>query len=202
MNGLREREIVVATGNPGKLREIRAILADLPAVWRGLYEFPEVAMPEEGDDYTANALAKARAAAATGRLAVADDSGLEVDGLGGRPGPRSARYGGPDLDDAARVAHLLREMQGLEGDRRAARFVCVAAWAAPSGETGTARGECRGRILPAPRGAFGFGYDPVFWSSELETGMAELDEARKNRISHRGRAFRALRASLLERLGA
>ncbi len=190
-------ELVVATGNRGKLREIRALYFDLPVVWGALEAFPEVEMPEEGDDYAANALAKARTAArATGRLALADDSGLEVTGLAGRPGPRSARYGGPGLDDAGRVAHLLDAMRGLRGAHRDARFVCVAAWAAPDGSSSSARGECLGRILEAPLSGGGFGYDPVFWSSELGAGMAELGEARKNQVSHRARAFGALRSSL------
>jgi XTP/dITP diphosphohydrolase len=194
-------ELVVATGNRGKLREVQSILADLPVVWRALDAFPDIRLPEEGDDYQANALAKARATArASGRLAVADDSGLEVAWLGGLPGPRSARYGGPSLDDAGRVAHLLAEMRGLEGEQREARFVCVAAWAATDGASDTAFGECRGRILSAPRGRGGFGYDPVFFSTELQAGMAELTEDRKHAISHRGRAFRALRASLVARL--
>ena len=191
------RELVVASGNPGKLREIRTLLADLPVTWRSLSEFPSVEMPEEGFDYRANAVAKAGTAArATGRVAIADDSGLEVSGLAGCPGPRSARYGGPGLDAAGRVAHLLCEMAGLEGPARAARFVCVAACATPEGAIATAWGECPGRILDAPRGEGGFGYDPVFWSNELEACMAELPEARKNQISHRGRAILALRAEL------
>jgi XTP/dITP diphosphohydrolase len=195
-------ELVVATGNPGKLREIQAILADLPVVWRALDAYPCVRLPAEGDDYTANAVAKARAtAAATGRLAVADDSGLEVAALLGGPGPRSARYGGPSLDDAGRVAHLLAELHGAEGALREARFVCVAAWAAPDGDGDTAFGECRGRILGAPRGRGGFGYDPVFFATELAACMAELPDEQKHAISHRGRAFRALRPSLLARLG-
>ena len=190
-------ELVVATGNRGKHREIRALYSDLPVAWCALDAFPEIRMPEEGDEYAANAIAKARTVArATERLAVGDDSGLEVAGLGGRPGPRSARYGGPGLDDAGRVAHLLDEMRGLEGEDRNAQFVCVAAWAAPDGSARSARGECRGRILEAPRGAGGFGYDPVFWSSELQAVMAELDETRKNQVSHRARAFGALRSSL------
>jgi XTP/dITP diphosphohydrolase len=193
--------LLVATGNPGKLREIRAILASLQVRWRSLRDFPEVALPEEGDDYAGNALTKARVAArASGCVAVADDSGLEVAGLGGRPGAHSARYGGPGLDDAGRVRHLLEEMRGLAGADRAARFVCVAAVASPSGDALTARGECPGRILPAPRGRGGFGYDPVFVSSELGRPMAELSEVEKNRISHRGRAFAALRPAIEARL--
>jgi XTP/dITP diphosphohydrolase len=193
--------LVVATGNPGKLREISALLADLPLTLRSLRDFPGVRLPEEGGDYLENAHAKARAAAEqTGLPALADDSGIEVEGLGGAPGPHSARYGGPDLDDAGRVRHLLRALSGLVGDARRARFVCVAALALPDGSTHVARGECEGRVLEAPRGSGGFGYDPVFWSSELHAGMAELPEARKNEISHRARALRGLRRFLEERV--
>lgn len=197
MSAAPRRAIVVATKNPGKLREIRAILADLDEEWLTLRDFPSVALPEEGDDYAENALDKARTAAReTGCVAIADDSGLEVDGLDGRPGPRSARYGGPGLDDGGRVEHLLEEMRALTGDRRSARFVCVAAVATPAGQTALARGECPGRILEAPRGGGGFGYDPVFESADLGAPMSELSEAEKNRISHRGRAFAALRAAI------
>jgi len=193
--------LLVATGNLGKLREIRAILASLTVRWCTLRDFADVTLPEEGDDYAENALAKARVAArATGCVSVADDSGLEVAGLGGGPGPRSARYGGPGLDDAGRVRHLLDEMRTLAGDARRARFVCVAAVASPSGDAVTAHGECPGRILAAPRGSGGFGYDPVFESSELGRPIAELSEDAKNRISHRGRAFAALRPAIEQRL--
>jgi len=194
--GAIRREVVVATSNPGKLREIRAILADVPIALRGLDAFPEIEFPEEGDDYEANAAAKAEVVArATGRAALADDSGLEVDGLDGAPGPRSARFGGPGLDDGKRAAVLLDAMAGCIGERRNARFVCVAALATREGEVVTARGECPGRILEAPRGAGGFGYDPVFEVAP-GTAMAELPPARKNEISHRARALRALRGAL------
>lgn len=196
----RYREVVVATSNPGKLLEIRAILGDLPLSLRALGAFPDVRLPEEGDDYAANAAAKARAVARdTGRPALADDSGLEVEALGGRPGPRSARYGGPGLDDAGRVARLLAELEGREPAERGARFVCVAALATPDGHVETARGECEGCILGEPRGRGGFGYDPIFESREAGAAMAELPPARKNELSHRARALRALRPAL-ERL--
>jgi XTP/dITP diphosphohydrolase len=192
------REVVVATSNPGKLREIREILGELPLALLGLDAIAELRLPEEGDDYAANALAKARAVAASaGRPAVADDSGLEVEGLAGAPGPRSARFGGPGLDDAGRVAHLLGEMRGLEGAARRARFVCVAALATPVGDVVTARGECAGRIRQRPRGQGGFGYDPVFELEGEARTMAELPAAEKNRVSHRARAFLALRDALL-----
>lgn len=189
--------LVVATGNPGKLREIRDLLRGVRAEVVGLGDFPDLRMPEEGDVYEENAVAKARSAAlATGCVAVGDDSGLEVEGLGGRPGPHSARYGGPALDDAGRVAHLLREMEGLEGPKRRARFVCVAALASPEGTSEIAHGRCEGEILLAPEGEGGFGYDPVFFSASEGCSMARVPDARKNEISHRALAFRALRASL------
>jgi XTP/dITP diphosphohydrolase len=191
------RELVVATGNAGKLREIREILVDLDVALRSLGEFPRIALPEEGDDYAANAIAKARAvAAATGRAAIADDSGIEVDALALRPGPHSARYGGPGLDDAGRVSLLLRELAACPADARAARFVCVAALATPEGVVATARGECAGEILGAPRGTGGFGYDPVFRPCGERLAMAELSAARKNQLSHRALAFRALRGAI------
>ena len=191
------KELVVATGNPGKLVEIREILADFPLTLRSLADFPPLDFPEEGHDYEGNAVVKARLAAAhTGLPALADDSGLEVDALGGRPGVRSARYGGPGLDDAGRVARLLEEVGGAASDERGARFVCVAACALPTGVVETARGECAGQILQAPRGSGGFGYDPVFQPSGESVSMAELPPARKNEISHRGRAFRALAEGL------
>jgi XTP/dITP diphosphohydrolase len=191
-------EVVVATSNPGKLREIRAILGELPLAIVGLDAVAEVHFPEEGDDYEANARVKAQAVASrSGRPAVADDSGLEVEGLAGAPGPRSARYGGPTLDDAGRAAHLLEQMQSLAGDARRARFVCVAALATPEGDVVTARGECAGRIRKQPVGQGGFGYDPVFEVEGDTRAMAELSAAEKNRISHRARAFQSLRKSLL-----
>jgi XTP/dITP diphosphohydrolase len=191
------RELVVATANPGKLREIRELLADARVSLRSLADFPGAQLPDEGDDYAANAVAKARAAArATGRPALADDSGLEVDALAGGPGPRSARYGGPGLDDAGRVARLLGELAGVGANARGARFVCVAALATPGGMVETARGECAGEILTEPRGGSGFGYDPVFRARGEAVSMAELAPARKNQISHRALAVLALRTAI------
>ncbi|MDJ0850879.1 MAG: non-canonical purine NTP pyrophosphatase [Myxococcota bacterium] len=196
----REPSLVVATSNAGKLREIRAILGDLPLELVGLAAVPEVRLPEEGGDYAANAEGKARAVAEqAGRAAVGDDSGIEVAGLDGGPGPYSARYGGPGLDDAGRVAHLLTELRGVRHEGRRARFVCVAALATPDGRCVVRRGECAGWIREEPVGAGGFGYDPVFEVDAIEAGgrtMAELGEALKNRLSHRARAFRALEDDL------
>lgn len=188
--------VVLATRNAGKLREVRAILSHLALE---LLPLPEsVALPPEGDAYEANAVDKAVAAArATGCLAIADDSGLEVDALAGAPGPLSARYG---PDDRTRNARLLAALADVPEAARGARFVCVAAWAAPDGRSGTARGVCEGRILHEARGTQGFGYDPIFGVGAGVGGrlrsLAELSAAEKDALSHRGRAFRALATTL------
>jgi XTP/dITP diphosphohydrolase len=146
------RRVVVATRNPSKLREIRAILGDFEFELCDLSGFSDVALPEVGDDYEANAVAMARAAAGRlGELALADDSGLEVEGLGGAPGPRSARFGGPGLDDAGRVRHLLARLAETPGASRRARFVCTVALAWPDGRVETASGACEGTILERAR---------------------------------------------------
>ena len=196
------RALIVASSNPGKLRELRGLLGDLPVALSGLERAPGLVLPEEGDDYAANASAKALAVArATGCLALADDSGLEVDALGGAPGPRSARFGGPGLEDAGRMRALLTALAGATGAARAARFVCLVALATPQGAVVTRRGECRGRILEAPRGSSGFGYDPIFVASGTQVSFAELPEAEKGRLSHRGNAVRALLPELRRALG-
>lgn len=190
--------VVLATRNAGKAREVSLILTALDVRIEPLAA--DVALPEEGDAYEANAVAKALAAArSTGCVALGDDSGLEVDALGGAPGPRSARYGGVGLDDAARTAALLAALEGVPDAERGARFVCVAAVATPRGDVATARGVCEGRLLRAPRGDGGFGYDPIF--AVGESTMAELPAAEKDALSHRGRAFRALLPALRLRIG-
>jgi XTP/dITP diphosphohydrolase len=189
--------LLIATGNRGKLRELEALLGPGYAL-ESLAAHPEVELPAEGSDYAANAAAKARSAArASGLPALADDSGIEVEGLGGAPGPLSARYGGEALDDAGRVQLLLRELAARgPGASRRARFVCCAALALPSGDLQVERGECAGEILAAPRGVRGFGYDPIFSPDGGARSMAELPEAEKNRISHRARAVAALAPAL------
>jgi XTP/dITP diphosphohydrolase len=190
------RRFVLASGNAGKRREIEAILAGDEIL--SLAAYPGIVLPEEGDDYVENACVKARTVAkATGLASLADDSGLEVDALGGRPGVFSARYGGPGLDDHGRVECLLREVANLP-DPLTARFVCIAACGLPDGRTWTARGVCEGRIVRMARGTRGFGYDPIFVPDGFSRTCAELDPAEKDRISHRGLAFRAL-AGLLAR---
>ncbi len=189
--------LLIATGNRGKLREFEALLGSGFAL-EGLAAHPEVKLPPEGADYAANAAAKAcTAALASGLPALADDSGIELDALGGAPGPLSARFGGDALDDVGRVQHLLAELRACgAGASRAARFVCFAALALPSGEVRVERGECPGSILAAPRGTHGFGYDPIFSPDGGARSLAELAEAEKNRSSHRARALAALAPAL------
>ncbi len=182
--------LVVASGNDGKVREIARILAGFEVV--SLDGFPEIGFPEEGGDYYENARTKAVVGARkTGLVCVADDSGLEVDALDGAPGPFSARFGGVGLDDRGRVEALLSALGGHEGPWTA-RFFCVAACARPDGRVEVAAGWCPGRILQAPEGTGGFGYDPIFRPDGFDRAMAMLTREEKDAISHRGRAFRQL----------
>lgn len=201
--------LVVATGNRGKLEELRALLAGLPLEVRSVAEVlkePPVVV-EDGETFAENATKKARTVAhATMMLTLADDSGLEVDALGGRPGVRSARFAHERATDAENNAALLAALDAL-GDPPAqpgfgARFRCVLALVDPytnGGEPRMVEGTCDGTITRAPRGSGGFGYDPLFVVEGTEKTMAELREDEKNRISHRARAFAALRP-LLERV--
>lgn len=199
--------VVLASHNAGKLRELQRILA---AAVPGLAEEAVVSsagidLPDVVEDqvtFEGNALLKARAAAAaTGLPAVADDSGLAVDVLGGAPGILSARWSGRHGDDAANNALLLAQLADIPERHRGARFVCAAAWAAPDGQEIVERGEMPGRLLTAPRGEGGFGYDPLFLPDGQSRTSAELDPAEKDAISHRGRAFRALAARVAPLLG-
>lgn len=189
---------VLATENPGKVREFASALADggvrlAAAADLGIDAFP----PETGATYEENALGKAGyAAARLGRVALADDSGLEVDALGGAPGVRSARFGGPGLTDGERIAHLLDRLKHVPLPQRTARFVSVVVVAAPDGAVAVFEGRTEGVILLGPRGDDGFGYDPVFRSTELGVTFGEATLAEKQRVSHRGRALARLRAWL------
>jgi len=196
------RRLVLATRNEGKIREIKEILKDLQFDLVDLRAYPEAPeIPETGADFAANAREKALAIAAhTGEWTLADDSGLEVEALGGAPGVFSARYAGVHGDDRANIAKLLAEMAGVPEGRRRARFVCLAALAAPDGSCFLAEGECRGVIARSPRGEKGFGYDPIFLLPEHGLTMAELPEELKNEISHRARALAKLRPVLAARL--
>jgi XTP/dITP diphosphohydrolase len=196
----------MASRNPGKLRELREILRDLGLKLLSLNDFPELAeIPETGATFAENAAAKALAVArATGLPALADDSGLEVAALSGRPGVYSARYAGDRTAPAApsdedNWRKLLEELNGVPREKRAARFVCEIALALPDGRLYRARGECAGYISPAPKGNMGFGYDPVFWVPAFQRTMAELAPEVKNRISHRARALEALKELIRSR---
>jgi len=192
--------IALATKNEHKLVEITRICSDWPVEWvtvrdRDPGTFPDV--DETGDTYLDNASLKARAVAdALGIPALADDSGIEVDALGGRPGPRSARFAGPDATDERNLAELIRSIRGIPAAGLTARYRCVAASVAPGGELVSAEGLCEGTLTTRPRGSGGFGYDPIFVPVGWDQTMAELEPDEKDRISHRGRAFRALRALL------
>ena len=193
--GARPRLLLVTT-NPGKRAEIAAILGDLGIEFATPAE-PLDLGPETGATFAENAVLKARAAAsASGTFALADDSGLVVDALGGRPGVLSARFAGPDATDAENNAKLLALMAGVAPAARSARFACAVACAAPGGDVVLGAGECRGRIAAAPRGTCGFGYDPLFEVEGLGLTMAELERAQKNALSHRARALRDLKPKL------
>ena len=193
------RRLVIATGNVGKLREFQALLHDLPFLAVSQTSLGVPAAEETGSTFLANALLKARhAAEATGEAAIADDSGLEVDALGGAPGVYSARYAGPGADDAANNAKLLRALQDIPAPLRRARYRCVLVYADGPDDPAPLRaeGSWEGLIVDVPRGTGGFGYDAHFWLPELGMSAAELDPAEKNRLSHRGQALRRLRAQL------
>lgn len=186
--------LVIATGNPGKLAELERILAGMPVELVAMTSLGLEAAEETGDTFAANALIKARAVArTTGSPAIADDSGLEVDALGGAPGVWSARYAGRDHDDAANNAKLVRELAGVPDTERSARFVCVAALVTPDGREWTTRGVMEGHIVDTPRGSGGFGYDPHFVLTGGTRTTAELTAADKDARSHRGAAFRQMR---------
>jgi XTP/dITP diphosphohydrolase len=184
------QKLLVATHNRGKIVEYRALLHDLPLAVTWLNEQGVTEDVEEtGATFSENACLKAEAyARLTGLWTWADDSGLEVDALGGRPGVYSARYGGPGLTDVDRYRRLLDDLAGTAPEERTARFRCVVALAMPSGPIYTAEAAIEGLIADAPRGDHGFGYDPVFFIPDYQRTMAELDPALKNRISHRSRA--------------
>ncbi|MEK7217010.1 MAG: XTP/dITP diphosphatase [Chloroflexota bacterium] len=188
-------KLLIATSNPGKLREFAQLLGDIPFQLVSLRdEGVDLEIEESADTFEANARLKAEAYAhVSGLLTLADDSGLAVDALGGAPGVFSARYGGPSLTDPERVTLLLRNLNGVPDAQRTARFVCVIALASPEATIHTVRGEVEGLITHEPRGEGGFGYDPVFLVPSLGLTTAELPPEQKNRLSHRGRAARAMR---------
>ncbi|NPV60196.1 MAG: XTP/dITP diphosphatase [Actinobacteria bacterium] len=190
--------LALATGNRGKAREIAEVLdgLELDILTRDDFdEWPD--LEETGKTFEENAVAKALELSRwSGLPALADDSGLEVEALGGAPGVDSAIYAGTHGNDAANVARLLRELEGIPQRERGARFVCVLALASPAGDTVLVRETCEGAVSEAPRGDKGFGYDPVFIPAGMSRTMAELTLEEKNAVSHRGKALRRLRALL------
>jgi len=187
-------EVMVATQNRGKLREIREILEGSGVVLLSLDDYPDLPeVVEDGETLAENALKKARSICAwTGHVTIADDTGLEVEALDGRPGVHSARYAGDGAGDADRRAKLLAELGGVPEEGRGAAFRCVMAIATPDGREELVEGECRGMICEEPKGANGFGYDPLFLVPEYGMTFAEIAPEVKNRISHRGRALAGL----------
>lgn len=192
------KRLVLATRNEGKASELERLLEGIASRMVTLRQYPGIALPPEGDDsYAANAVAKARAVhAALGVAALGDDSGLEVDALGGAPGIRSARFSGENADDASNNALLLERLAGVPSERRTARFRCALALVTEDGAEISVEGSCEGRILEAPRGNGGFGYDPLFLPEGESHSFAELPRTAKDVVSHRSRAAAALRERL------
>lgn len=193
------RFVRIASSNSGKLAEYRRLLGDEFEVG-GIQEIDISMPPETGKSYAENARIKARfVASVSGDLTLGDDSGLEVDALGGKPGIRSARYAGQNATDAANIEKVLDELVLIEDERRTARFVCALALSDPAGEVHEAEGACDGHIGRESSGTNGFGYDPIFMIADGRT-IAELPDIEKDAISHRGRAVRAILPALRQKV--
>ena len=193
------RTLVAATGNPGKLAELERLLAGIGWEVVAQSALGVESPPEDGLTFVENAIIKARhAAECTGRPALADDSGIVVEALGGAPGVRSARYAGEGSGDSANNEKLVRALAGVPEEERSARFECAVVWMRDPGDPVPliARGTWAGRVLEAPRGTNGFGYDPLFLDPLAGLTAAELSSDRKDALSHRGQALRALRTAL------
>ena len=192
-------KLLVATRNPGKLREIRDLLSSSGVEVQALADRPAAPeVDEDGQTFLENARKKARTLSEqTGLPTLADDSGLVVDALQGRPGIRSARFAGPGASDEDNNRRLLRDLSGVAPDARGAAFVCAMAFVLPDGREATSEGRLEGRILEAPRGTRGFGYDPLFLVAGADQTLAEMALESKNRLSHRSLALRALLPHIL-----
>lgn len=192
--------LLIGSGNRGKAAELADLLAGLPWEVRCLADYAPVPEPvEDGATFEENALKKAAYFSEKFNVAcLADDSGLEVDALGGAPGVFSARYAGPDANDKTNNAKLLTKLEGLPEDERTARFVCYAAFVRPGGQPHLEYGTAEGRIALQPRGTGGFGYDPLFVPEGHDRTFGEMDPAEKKQISHRGRALAKMRKYLAE----
>jgi len=199
---LRVTRLLLATKNPAKVREYTRLLEGVPyeivtLADEGIYQVVD----ETGKTLEENATLKAKSyACQSNLLALADDSGLEVDALGGEPGALSARFAGEGASDNERIDYLLAKLTGIPWEERTARFRCLIAIASPQGEVELCQGECRGIIAFEPKGENGFGYDPIFYLHQLEKTMAELTMDKKNEVSHRGQAARKARRVLERRL--
>lgn len=196
-------QLLVATRNSGKIDEYSELIAGLRVDWLGLGDINlSLEVEETGATFLENAVLKAtKYAAASGLLTLADDSGLEVDALDGKPGVHTARYGGEGLTPVERYQRLIEKMEGVPMFDRTARFRCIIALASPDGLLGTTEGVCEGRIAEKPAGSGGFGYDPVFYLPDWKRTMAELTSDEKHRISHRGHAIRKMTPLLRRVLG-
>lgn len=195
-------KIIFATSNQGKMREIREIMQDLGMEILSMKEAGiEADIVEDGKTFEENALIKARTIRdLTGQLVLADDSGLEVDALNKEPGIYSARYMGEDTSYDIKNANIIERLSGLEGEKRSARFVCAIAAAFPDGTEETCRGTIEGRIGHESAGENGFGYDPIFYVPEYDCTTAQLSAEQKNEISHRGKALRAMKEIIRQRV--
>lgn len=201
------RKIIFATGNQGKMREVRKILANLKIEGEETEILSmkeagiDIEITEDGASFEENAVIKAKAVSEVvpGAIVLADDSGLQIDYLNGEPGIYSARYLGEDTSYHVKNANLLARLEGVAEEKRTARFVCAIAAAMPDGRVDTATGIIEGRIGYEEKGEGGFGYDPIFYVPEFEKTTAELSEDEKNAVSHRGKALRAIRERLEER---
>lgn len=193
--------MIFATGNQGKIKEIKAILGDIGEEIISMKEAGiDIDIVEDGKTFEENAIIKAKAVMErTGQLVLADDSGLEVDALGGEPGIYSARYMGEDTSYEIKNRNIIERLEGVEGDARSARFVCVIAAAFPDGETVTTRGTIEGVIAKEPAGENGFGYDPIVYVPEYNMTTGQMEPEAKNAISHRGKALCAMKKILEDR---
>jgi XTP/dITP diphosphohydrolase len=187
-------DIVIATLNQNKLKEFRALLKGFPVTILSLKDFPDIpAIVEDGESFYENALKKATTVARyTKKLTIADDSGIEVEALGGRPGVYSSRFAGEGATDEENNSKLLKELKGVSPDKRGACFKCVLVVAKSEGEKDFVEGECRGVIIDELRGGYGFGYDPLFLVPEYNKTFSEIEPEEKNKISHRARALKKL----------
>ncbi|OCA92368.1 XTP/dITP diphosphatase [Pseudobacillus wudalianchiensis] len=196
-------KVIIATKNEGKAKEFSSLFAEYGIEVQTLLDYPSLPDVEEtGHTFEENAVLKAEAIAnETGQLVIADDSGLSIDALDGRPGVYSARYAGVKKDDEANIQKVLAELKGVPEEKRTARFHCVLAIARPGEKTVTVSGSCEGKITSEKQGANGFGYDPIFWMEGFKKTMAELQPEEKNSVSHRGGAMKKLGALLPEIMG-